>query len=118
MIIELIIKIRNQKIVEKRHRLRPGNMSHDKANTIVHNYEIGICCFSAKYVSLRSECKDWLAWNQDCSFDIKKHSLSHLSTIFQLYCGCQFYWWRKPEYPEKTTDMPNSLKNIFTPWNN
>jgi len=28
-----------------------------------------------------------------------------LSTIFQLYRGCQFYLWRKPEDPEKTSPV-------------
>jgi hypothetical protein len=29
-----------------------------------------------------------------------------LSSIVQLYHGDQFYWWMKPEYLEKTTDLP------------
>ena len=36
-----------------------------------------------------------------------------LSAIFQLHRGCQFYWWRKPEYPEKTTDLPQIAFKIY-----
>jgi hypothetical protein len=29
------------------------------------DYEIGICCFSARHAALRSKSKDWLALNQN-----------------------------------------------------
>ena len=31
--------------------------------------------------------------------------LTPLSTIFPLYRDCQYYWWSKPEYLEKTTNL-------------
>ena len=31
----------------------------------IKDYEIGICCFSAKHATLSIKSKDWLARNQD-----------------------------------------------------
>ena len=39
--------------------------------------------------------------------------LTPLSTIFLLYRGGQLYWWRKLEYPEKTTDLSQITNQNF-----
>jgi len=30
-----------------------------------------------------------------------------------LYHGGQFYWWRKPKYPEKTTDLSQVIDKLY-----
>ena len=39
--------------------------------------------------------------------------LTPFSTIFQLYHCRQFQWWRKPEYPERTTDPGQATGKLY-----
>ena len=42
--------------------------------------------------------------------------LTPLSTIYQLYHGDQFQWWRKPEYPERTTYHGQATGKLYHLW--
>jgi hypothetical protein len=39
--------------------------------------------------------------------------LKPLSTMFQLYRGRTFYWWSKPEYQEKATDLLEVIDKLY-----
>jgi len=40
--------------------------------------------------------------------------LTPISAIFQLYHGDhQFLWWKKPEYPERTTDHEQATGKLY-----
>ena len=45
-----------------------------------------------------------------CGTPKMKHQYAY---IFQLYRGGRFYWWRKTEYPLKTTDLSQVTDKIY-----
>ena len=71
----VIVSVFASSAVDCRFELRSG---HTK------NYEIGICCFSAKYAALRGKSKDWLARNQNIVSEWSDMSNSVL--LFQWDC--------------------------------
>ena len=61
------------------------------------------------FVPFSSQC--FIRETNNESWD--KVLIAPFSTIYQLYRGCQFYWWRKPDYTAKTTDLPQITDKLY-----
>jgi len=65
-----------------------------------------------------SNCKEFDILSSDENrtseeFEFEFWWLTPLSAIFQLYHGDQFKWWRKLEYPERTTDPGQATGKLY-----
>ena len=83
-----------------------NNVLHvHKSFTEMIIFHVGITIFlqELKSISIMKEIDRWI--------DLR--CLMPLSIIFQLHRGGQFYWWRKPEYPEKTIDLSQVTNKFY-----
>ena len=74
--------------------------------------ELNIDCSAYQYYALLIK-KGHYGKGVIYSYVLGLWCLTPLSTIFQLYRGGQFYWWRKPEYQEKLIDLSQVTDKLY-----
>jgi hypothetical protein len=70
---------------------------------------IRLCSHVQHMTPLEPETKQYQTKNKR----LQLGCLTSFSTIFQLYRGAQFYWWRKQEHLVKTTDLSQVADKLY-----
>ena len=76
-----------------------GGIHEKECLPFLYVYGMNRRCWTIRWVlGMKSSC-----WHVRWAPYIKK----------EIYCGGHFNWWRKPDYPEKTTDLSEVIDKLY-----